>query len=277
MSRFPWVLALVLAAGCATAPPPQPAPPIPAPGTEELWAVYAAAVRTAQYPAQDHVYTELVPILRTNPELRWDSQGRVLMATWTKKKFYDGKVGQPYTLPEKPNPVTVWVTAVPYLQEACRGWGLPPQELPLRIAQALGMPPPPAQGGNDAFVQMWVDPRTFFRPCPDPEITDHECQVNLNGGPVEQTISCPWSKDQISEAFVRVSDQHLDWMCANWTSTYTGDPKTSYPWTALGYTFDWGDLLHPQGQSEYVVPPGTTVWIQKIFTAEEYCGSPRGR
>lgn len=272
MPRFPWVLALALATGCATAPPPRPpAPPapIPAPGTEDLWTVYAAAVRTARYPEQHHVYRELVPILRTNPELRWDSQGRVLMATWTKRKYYEGKAGQPYTLPQG---VTVWLTAVPYLQEDCRAWDLQPGDLPLRIAQVLGMPPPPAEGGNDAFVQMWVDPRTFFRPCPDPEITDHECQVSLDGGPADRNGGCPWSADQVSGAFVRVSDDHLEWMCGNWKSTYTGDPRTSYPWTALGYTFDWGDLLHPQGQSEYVVPPGATVWIEGISSTADYCG-----
>ena len=273
MSRFHWVLAVVLAAGCATAPPPQaPPPPLPAPGTEDLWTVYAAAVRTAQYPAQNHVSTELVPILRTNQELQWDRQGRVLMVSWTKRKYYEDSVGQAYTVPVKPKPVTVWVTAVPHFRRACRGWGLPPESLPLRIAQALGLPPPD-KDGNDAFVQMWVDPRTFFRPCPDPEITDRECQVNLNGGDIDRTAPCPWSKDQVSETFVTVSDKHIDWMCGNWKSAYTDPTQKRYPWTALGYTFDWGDLLHPQGQSEYVVPPGTTVWIdEKIFTAEEYCG-----
>lgn len=275
MTRFHWVWTFVLAAACATAPPPpKPAvlPPLPAPGTDELSVVYAAAVRTAQYPVQDHVSRDLVPILRTNPDLRWDKEGRVLMAAWTMKKYYAGKEGMPYTLPnEADNKVTVWVTAVPYLQRACRGWGLPPQDLPLRLAQALGMPPPKPDG-YDAFVQMWVDPRTFFRPCPDPEIADRECQVNLDGGPVDRSGGCPWSKDQVSKAFVEVSDKHLLWMCENWKSTYTDPTKKRYPWTALGYTFDWGDLLHPQGQSEYVVPPGTTVWIEKIFTAEEYCG-----
>lgn len=237
MSRFHWVWAIVLAAGCATAhPPPKPAA-LPAPGTEELWAVYAEAVRTSQYPVQDHVFRELTPILRTNPELRWDSQGRVLMVTWTKRKYYEGKAGQPYTLPDT---VTVWLTAVPYLRSACRGWGLPPERLPLRIAQSIGTPPPPAE-------------------------------VSLDGGPVDRE-GCPWTADQLSGAFVRVSEDHLRWMCDNWKSTFTGDPKTSYPWTALGYTFDWGDLLHPVGQSEYVAPPKTTVWIESISTAEEYCG-----
>jgi hypothetical protein len=49
-----------------------------------------AAVRTAQIPVQEHVATDLVPIVKTNPDLRWDAQGRVLMATWTKRKYYDG-------------------------------------------------------------------------------------------------------------------------------------------------------------------------------------------
>jgi hypothetical protein len=189
------------------------------------------------------------------------------MVTWTKRKYYAGKEGQPYKLPDN---VTVWLTAVPYLQRACQSWDLPPSQLPLRIAQAIGTPPP-QPGGNDAFVQMWADPRTFFRPCPDPEITDHECQVTLDTGPVNQGGGCPWTSDQVSAAFVEVSTKHLDWMCDNWKNTFTGDPKTSYPWTALGYTFDWGDLLHPVGQSEYVVLPGTTVWIDKIFSAEKYC------
>ena len=132
--------------------------------------------------------------------------------------------------------------------------------------------PPPAQGGDDSFVQMWVDPKTFFRPCPDPEITDRECQVSLDGGPVDRTGACPWPPGQLSGDFVKVSDDHLRWMCGNWQRSYTGDPKTSYPWTGLGYTYDWGDHLHPQGQSEFVVPPGTTVWIEGIFTPAEYCG-----
>jgi hypothetical protein len=263
MSRFRWVfilVAILAAAGCATAPAPK------TPTSEDLWAEYARAVEAARIPVQANVSTRLTAILETNPELRWN-QERVLMATWTKKKYYEGKVGQPYTLPQG---VTVWLTAVPYLQKECRGWGLPPERLSLRLAQELGMPPPSA-GGNDSFVQMWVDPKTFFRPCPDPEITDHECLVNVDGGPANATGGCPWSTDQVSGAFVDISDAHLTWMCDNWTNTYTGDPKTSYPWTALGYTFDWSDFNHPQGQSEYVVPPGTTVWIESLTPTGEYC------
>lgn len=275
MSRFHrnlCALALVLATGCATAPPPSLArpPEPPAPGTEDLWVVYAQTVRTAQYPVKDHISTGLVPILETNPELRWN-QGRVLMVTWSKRKNYEGKVGQPYKVPQG---IDIWVTAAPHLQRACREWDLPVEALPLRISQSLGLPPPPAEGGDDSFVQMWVDPKTFFRPCPDPEITDQQCQVSLDGEPVNRNGACPWSTNQVSGAFVQVSDDHLLWMCNNWKSTYTGDPQTSYPWTALGYTFDWGDLLHPQGQSEFVVPPGTTVWIEGISTAAEYCKLP---
>lgn len=261
MSRFHrnlCALALVLATGCATAAPP----------ARDLWAVYDQAVKAAQYPEPSHISRSLAPIVRTNPDLRWN-QDLVLMVTWTRRFHYDGKVGQPYVVAPG---VDLWVTAVPYLQRACRGWDLPAGSLSLRLSQALGLPPRPAEGGDDSFVQMWVDPKTFFRPCPDPEITDRECQVSLDGGPVDRTGACPWPPGQLSGAFVQVSDDHLSWMCKNWKSSYTGDPKTSYPWTGLGYTYDWGDRLHPQGQSEFVVPPGTTVWIEGIFTPAEYCG-----
>lgn len=260
MSRFHrnlCAVALALATGCATAPPPP----------QDLWARYDEAVKAAQYPAQDRISRSLVPILHTNPDLRWED-GRVLMVTWTRRFHYDGKVGHPYQVPAG---VDLWVTAVPYLQRACRGWNLAAGPLSLRLSQALGLPPPPAEGGDDSFVQMWVDPRTLFRPCPDPEITDRECQVSLDGEPADRTGGCPWTKDQLSGSFVQVSDDHLSWMCKNWKTSYTGDPKTSYPWTGLGYTFDWKDLRHPQGQSEFVLPPGTTVWIESISTSAEYC------
>ena len=265
--------ALFILLSCATvspqppAPAPQPANPAVTASDGTLWTIYSAAVEAAKFPEPGHISRDLVPIVRSNPHLTWDDNGRVLMVTWTKKAYYAGKEGQPYALPKG---VTMWLTAVPYIQRACQSWDLPPDRLPLRIAQAIGTPPP-KPGGNDSFVQVWADSRTFFRPCPDPEITDRECQATLNGRPVNKDAGCPWTTEQLSAAYVKVSDDHLAWMCKNWSDTYLVEPQKRYPWTALGYTFDWGDLLHPVGQSEYVVLPETTVWVDKIFSADEYC------
>ena len=257
-------LSLLLLTGCATR---GAAPRVDLP-SEELWRIYAQAVEAAKSPKPSAISEDLVPIVRSNPRLRWDDQGRVLLVTWTKRKHYDGFVGKPYTFDHD----DVWLTAVPFAQDFCRSLGLPPDKLRLRLAQLLGLPP---DSEDDAFVQMWVDPKDFFRPCADPEITDRECTLNLtvHGSPEDQ---CPWadsSEGQVSARWVTVTGEHLDWMCGNWSKSFPEDPRKGYPWTGLGYTYDWGQP-NPVGQSELVAPKGTTVVIESITGTEEYCRGP---
>jgi hypothetical protein len=47
----------------------------------------------------------------------------------------------------------------------------------LRIAQLLGLPPTDAQN-KVCFLEMPVSTKDFFRPAPDPEITDHEAEID---------------------------------------------------------------------------------------------------
>jgi hypothetical protein len=259
------VAILLLASGCASARPK------PALDTESLWQLYEQAVEAAKYPQPDHISKGQVPIATFTPGLVWDESGqKVLMATWAKAQFFPG--APPY---EKTIPVPAWLTAVPFARQFCQKTGLQGDALRLRIAQRFGLPP---TASNDSFVQMWVDPHTFFRPCPDPEVNDAECQVNLTAGPVDTSASCPWSaarEDQLSGNFVTVSESHLDWMCSNWTSTYPpGEPRKSYPWTALGYTYDWGEENH-RGESEFVLPANTPVVVESVTPMDVYCAPAR--
>lgn len=256
---------LILASGCATARQPR--------SIEELWKEYEQAVQAAKYPVPAHVSRGLVPITTFTPGLVWDDSGqKVLMATWTKAKYYTGQPPYETTLP-----ATVWLTAVPFFQQFCQKTGLQGDALRIRLAQRLGMPPDSA---NDVFVQMWVDPRDVFRPCPDPEINDQECQVNLTAGLVDQSSSCPWSaalQGQVSGRFVAVVQSQIEWMCSNWASSYPpNEPRKSFPWTALGYTYDWGAQSF-YGESEFVIPPDTTVTVQSITPMDQYCAQAGSR
>lgn len=256
---------LLLLSGCASS---RPGPAVPVvPDTESLWTLYEQAVQNARYPRPDHISRELVPILTFTPGLVWDeSRQKVLMVTWSKAQYYTGQPPYDTTIP-----VDAWMTAVPFAQRFCRRTGLRGDALRLRLAKRFGLPP---DASDDVFVQMWVDPRTFFRPCPDPEITDRECGVNLTAGPVETSGSCPWSaalQGQLSARFVTVSQEQLDWMCSNWTRSYpAGEPRKSYPWTALGYTYDWGAEGF-RGESEFVLPANTPVTIESITPTDVYC------
>jgi hypothetical protein len=227
---------------------------------------YEQALEMARYPDADKVWRELVPLLRSTPELVWDDQGRIRMATWTKAKYYqDYQPGDSFSLYGD-----TWFTAVPFFKEFCQAYDGP--DLMLRIQQKLGMPP---TADNNTFVEVWVDPADLFRPCPDPEITDRECVVSLSGGSPGPNQP-PWywgAAPQLSGKYVRVSQAHMSWMYQNWVSSYTAaDPFKQYPWTALGYTFDWADLTEPYGMSEFVAPGGTEVTLASKTPSAEYCG-----
>jgi hypothetical protein len=276
-STVPALVGLVLAlalSGCATTTRPAVSSTTRTPGAQAgdctgIWEGYCKAVDEAKVPQQSRIYRNLVPIVEATQSLAWQN-GAVLMVSWSKSAYFNaGMVGKPYTASFGP----MWLTASPFLQHFCQGLRLSGDPLRLRLAQRLGIPP---NTQNDIFVGVWAQPRSFFRPCADPEITDGECEVNLTTAPSPTDGTCPWASSfagQTSNAFVTVSESHLNWMCSNWKSTYTGDPKTSYPWTALGYTYDWGDPKSYIGESEFVLPQGGTVTIAFVTPMDAYCQS----
>src|SRR5690606_11777818 len=100
---------------------------------------------------------------------------RVLMVTWTSWQGYNDQVGQPTTLdPSR----TVWVTPAPQLRNFCRAYKQqnPSQDLDMRLRQLLGLPP---NDQKTTIVEFWVQPSDMFRPAPDPEITDHEAELDF--------------------------------------------------------------------------------------------------
>jgi hypothetical protein len=255
-------LLLLALSGCATTHQVASA----GPGADALWAEYERAVDDTRYPRSERVSRDLVPITTFFDGLVWDeARQRVLMVTWTQ--------ASPYTPGEMQLAHAVWFTPAPFVQRFCSGMGLQDQALSQRLRQRLGLPP---DNASDAFVEMWIDPGDFFRPCPDPEVNDRECQVNLTTGTVDRNSSCPWSaafQQQVSRKSVVVSHDHLDWMCETWASTHPlGKPRQSYPWTALGYTYDWAPSSRNHvGESEYVAPKGTPVVVRGVIPTAQYC------
>jgi hypothetical protein len=248
------------------------------PNSPEIKQAYAQAVENAKYPEPSKISRDLTPLVRSTPGLQWhEENGRILMVTWTQIKFYQNESGEPQYGPEESFRLygDTWFTAVPFVRTFCQTLNLDAPMLTLRLEQLLGLPP---NNGKDAFLEVWVDPADLFRPCPDPAISDHECQVDIPSthqqGERPSHLQ-PWdctARQQVSEAYVEVNEKHLQWMCDNWNATYAdSDPLKNYPWTALGYTYDWGDPIDPRGQSEYIAPGYSQVLFQSITPTEEYC------
>jgi hypothetical protein len=220
-----------------------------APSKAELNAAYKLACWRAQHISTSDFDDHLTPIAHSNPNLEWkqiNGEDYVLGVTWNSGR-YNGLDGQPDTL----SPTQwVWITAVPYMVNWCAAYH--PTDLPLtvRLAQLLGMPPDP---GDTVFTTIWVRPKDLRRPAPDPRITT-TTMTALDFPP-----NFP-------------DDTYQQWFYRQAAVSYVMPDDEEYPWTRLGYTYDWGNPVKPHiGLSEYVIRGGATVYIAGNFPTADYC------
>lgn len=237
-------LLLVLAvAGCA-AHPPDPAQPHATTATDEL---LARAVADAADANPNEVATDLVALVPGNERIVWrvDDAGDlwVLLATWTDWSGYEGLVGQRIPLER-----TLWATAAPEAQTFCRSTGLHGAELGLRLEQYLGLHP---ASGKTHFVTMWARARELVRPCPDAEVDDTRCEARGTADDV-----------QIG------THAHRAWFDALREISYG---PGGYPWTRLGYTYDWAPGAGERGASEFLAPAGALIEVMSFTSTDEYC------
>ncbi len=236
---------------------------------EEIERAYSAALEAARSQGPALASNQLLPILPSTPGLIWNNEGQVRMVTWTRQRYYRASGRDTYRRGE-PFPLygDTWFLAAPFLRRACRGLELRGETLELRLKQLIGLPPNDAK---DAFLEVWIDPADLFRPCLDPEITDRGCQtveaVEASGDP---PWTCPTTTD--AAEIPNRDAEHRRWLCETWHKSFdNADPFANFPWTALGYTYDWGRPENPRGLSELVARRGTIVRFHALKPTERYC------
>jgi len=221
--------------------------------SSELEARFQAAVADAEVAKRSEIHQGLRPVVADEPGLVWEQepgQSRVLVVTWTQWEGYDDKVEEEMDLTRP-----VWVTLVPDLQSFCRSYRpRPKRSLDLRLEQLLGLPP---SNDKTRFAELWADPKALYRPCPDPEVTDQECGLEFPRG----------------GGNLVVLDEYQRWFENQKESSYG---EGGYPWTRLGYTYDWGGRGTVVGLSELIVPAGATVKVRDVLSTEDYCTPSTG-
>lgn len=200
--------------------------------------IYMEAVEDAIFADRDEICDCLVPITYDNDELQWNG-GRVLVVAFT---------GFPDSYPQGETIQTwwgeTWVTAVPELKGFYESIRLTVDNPLLRIEQVLGLP---KGSGYEWFAELWVDPSDLYRPCPDSEITDTVCELTF---PVNAT------------------QEHIDWFNDQILESYFQDQK--YPWTRLGYTYDWANPFDEIGLSEFIIRQDAEVLVERLERFEDY-------
>ncbi|HPM04070.1 MAG TPA: hypothetical protein PK816_18055, partial [Candidatus Cloacimonadota bacterium] len=183
------------------------------------------------------------PIRSDNTHLVWDGipgTSRVLVSTYTKyASSYQNCIGDTISLTWG----VTWVTVGNELKDKIENSIVSENRLDLRIRQMLGLPP---TNQSKYIVEMWVYPADLFRPAKDPEIDDTVCQLSFPAN---------------------VSQDYINWFNNNSASSYG---ENGYPWTQLGYTYDWGNIVGKVGLSEYCIKQNANVKIKSVATVNDY-------
>ena len=218
----------------------------------------ADSIEDAKQPLADEVVNNLWNLSPNNPQIKSrENNGKIeyLMSTWkyTSNPTTDWPIGAKKLLPYQ-----TWFTAVPQVKEFCQKYqatdsNIPDHiELSLRLQQYLGLILN-KYSTKTHFVEMWVKGEDLIRPCIDGEINDSSCDLLPlpvpDNSPVVKTI---------------------------YTNSYSNAKKEYYPWSGLGYTYDWGNPQKPhQGPSEFIINPTpekpVEVEVVSVTPTQEYC------
>ena len=195
-----------------------------------------------------------------NPNLIWKGTpgaSPVLTATFTRAAYY------PETGVTIPAGTDLWVTPAPEMRMEIKAGaaGDYAANPGLAASKYLGLPPVNA---NNAVVELWVDPASMLRPAISASIDNHgaetEFPVTLQVIPTTNTLLIP--KTSPGPGYGPATN-YISWFLERESSIYT-TPGASYPWTGLGYTYNWADPVNPVGGSEFVIPKGSPVTVKSV-------------
>lgn len=168
------------------------------------------------------------------------SGNRVKVVTWTPYPNSYIK-GQQLVL----NWGDVWVTLEGEVQSRCRHFQA--AQLVSDIKKLLGLPLANTQEKR-SFVTLEVTPDALFRPCANPDIRADRCGTDF--------------PDDINSA-------HTAWFARQTATAYQTDK--GYPWTRLGYTYNWKSGEDEVGPAEFVVKKGSKALTIAISDTTAYC------
>lgn len=211
-------------------------------------AQYLAAVAEAAQRSMRPAYIDAV--VAQNPNVVWEGtpgSSRILVSTWIKHTFYDSKLG----MDNQPLGGDAFITLGSTFQRCCQAAsaknGKSRSLVVRRMEQLLGLPD---NNGKLRVAEFWVNPADMFRPCASPDLSTDRCDRVPPPG---------------------VSPDHTKWFEDYQTNSYLQSASSpGYPFTGVGYTYDWGNAAKV-GPSEFIVRKTALVKITALTPTESYC------
>jgi hypothetical protein len=241
MKKIVFLIGLVLLTGCQVLKSPSLTV-----DNQSDEVVYRNAMADAAYPAPSKIDSNLIAITESNSGLIWKTikgEKYLLVVTW-KQDASRFRIDPDSTYDTKGYPI--WISTAPELKNRFKSFNS--TDTTHRLNQLLGLTP---NSKYNYFVEFWVKPGDLFRACPDKEITDKNCSTCFPSN---------------------VDPEHKKWINDLRISSYYGcDLYTQYPWTELGYTYDWNPSNSSHvGLSEFVIATNKKIYVNAIYTNSEY-------
>ena len=200
---------------------------------DDLQILFDEAVKDAMIIDKD----EILPVVSLDegePYAVYDDEGRILLYTF--HKYPDS---YPDGADVKLEWGNVWTFTGGELEEKYQENKDSVTDWQTRLKELIGLRP---DNESNYFTAMWVKPEDVFRPAYVSDI-----------GTVEMTDS--FSED--------VNEEYKAWFDDNIISSYFDG---AYPWTRLGYTYDWADNGQEYGLSEFIVKKDSNIKV--AYTVE---------
>lgn len=210
-------------------------------GCEEKTAekLYATSVEDARQAEE----SEILPLVTLTPDsnmVTWNDDGtKVLLLSWHESpdRYIVGKrftctYGDIWTFTDKE--ILSWYDEN---SEGVDDWEL-------RLKQLIGLPPSTEYTHVSAF---WVDIEEVIRPAYQPDVTKQMSAELLDGS--ELGAHKPWFDDN---------------------AEYSYAEDTPYPWTRLGYTYDWAEGSDEYGLCEFLILADSVIEVEWTKTTDEF-------
>lgn len=198
---------------------------------------YMVSVIDAHEAEEDEIMP-LVSLDNTSDMVTWNEKGQVLLLSWHSypESYIPGeqftcKYGEMWTFTDKE--ALLWYDKN---GETVTDWEL-------RFEQLLGLPATDSKTHVSAF---WVDPEELIRPAYQTDIVKQVSPDVLDGSAL---------------------GEHKEWFDGNAEYSYV---TSAYPWTRLGYTYDWMVDENEYGLTEFIILPNSVIDVEWTKSFDEF-------
>ncbi len=234
-----------------------------------LWNAYADAISDSAVSRPGEVVADLVVTDPSDKRTQWTTIGGdqyMLVSRLGYRPLSDVSPGEAFTVSSH-----LFVTVPEEVRRECvrsRCARMSASQLDLRLKQLIGLPPDADYG---FITRIWVRPADLFRPCTQVDPTIPSCPqlmtnamhagVDRSGFLVDQGMYSWRLPRHATTQRVSCAKDFLNEMRGN---------CFGFPWTRLGYTYDWRPNSDERGVTEFIVAPGSTVIMESSGTQRSY-------